>query len=120
MAKQMMAGFNRATQMWEYQPVAGAPPETEEGFQAAVMELATLYGWTVYHTWDSRRSGKGFPDLVLGRRGQVIFAELKTAKGTLTSEQLAWIEILTTVPGIEVHVWRPAQFGEIERALRRP
>ena len=37
--------------------------ETEKGFQAAVVELARLRGWLVYHTYDSRRSAKGFPDL---------------------------------------------------------
>lgn len=39
----------------------------ERDFQAAVMELARLLGWRVYHTWDSRKSEPGFPDLVLVR-----------------------------------------------------
>ena len=37
----------------------------ESDFQRAVIEMARLHGWLVYHTHDSRRSAPGFPDLVL-------------------------------------------------------
>ena len=50
---------------------------TEKAFQTAVVELAELCGWKVYHTYDSRRSAPGFPDLVLGpgNRAAVLGAE---------------------------------------------
>ena len=42
---------------------------TEKKFQAAVLQIANMYGWLAYHTHDSRRSAPGFPDLVLVRNG---------------------------------------------------
>ncbi len=38
---------------------------TEADFQGQVVELAQLHRWHVYHTFDSRRSHAGFPDLLL-------------------------------------------------------
>ena len=38
---------------------------TEAQFQEAVVQLARLTGWLVYHTFDSRRSQAGYPDLTL-------------------------------------------------------
>ena len=70
-------------------------PETEDGFKGWVIDLAQARKWLVHHDLPSqRRNGRwstlvegnpGFPDLVLARRGQVIFAELKkeTGKGLL-------------------------------------
>jgi hypothetical protein len=34
---------------------------TERTWQDQVVEAATLFGWAVYHTYDSRRSAPGFP-----------------------------------------------------------
>ncbi len=76
-----------------------------------------------YHTFDSRNSQPGFPDLVLvhPRRGQIIFAELK-AKGTYpTTEQRFWLSALTSAtnnnPNILVVIWRPADRPEVVRIL---
>lgn len=107
------------------------PPISEREFQAQVKELALWNGWLVYHTFDSRRSDAGFPDLVLARGQQLIFAELKSAKGRVTAEQQAWLDALGRVaaalvqPGLPPHVpvrvvmWRPADWDEIEQLLRR-
>jgi hypothetical protein len=35
--------------------------ESEKGFLQAVIDLATLLGWRVYHTHDSRHSQEGWP-----------------------------------------------------------
>ena len=40
---------------------------TETQLQSAIIELARLTGWLVYHTHDSRHSAKGFPDLCMVR-----------------------------------------------------
>ena len=40
---------------------------TEREWQAQVVSAAQALGWTTYHTHDSRRSNKGWPDLVLVR-----------------------------------------------------
>ena len=44
-----------------------------------------------YHTHDSRRSAKGFPDLVLAKNGVVLIVELKTDTGVATPDQVAWL-----------------------------
>ena len=40
----------------------------EAELQRNVLSLAAMTGWLAYHTYDSRRSQAGFPDLVLVRR----------------------------------------------------
>ena len=65
---------------------------------------------------------KGLPDLIMARRGRVIFAELKSTKGKVRPDQQMWLDELTArVPDVthEVYTWRPAdwQSGEIERVL---
>ena len=64
---------------------------TEDQLQAAIIECARLFGWRHYHTFNSRRSVSGFPDLVLLKVPRIIFAELKTATGKLTDDQREWL-----------------------------
>ena len=89
------------------------------------------YGWMVYHTYDSRRSDAGFPDLVMVRGGRVIFAELKYDKGyadwddrkpkrrgKISEAQQAWIDALSNVFGVECYVWKyPDSVDELLRIL---
>ena len=42
---------------------------TEAQLQEMVVARSKALGWLVYHTYDSRRSASGFPDLVLARDG---------------------------------------------------
>lgn len=99
--------------------VPGLPALTEEQFLQQVRDLATLTGWASYHTRDSRKSDRGWPDLVLASRaqGRVIFAELKTATGDVTDDQRAWLSILSSC-GQEATVWRPADLTLIKAILR--
>lgn len=90
---------------------------SERDFQAQVLQLARLTGWRVYHTHDSRRSAPGFPDLVLVRPPMVVFAELKSKGGKLRPEQREWLEALGRCGSVEVRLWRPQDFGEMERTL---
>ena len=92
---------------------------SEKAFMSAVVDLARLTGWLCYHTFDSRRSEAGFPDLVLARGGRLVFVELKTEQGRVTDAQSEWLEALALCPGVEVHVWRPGDWDAIERTLRR-
>lgn len=91
---------------------------TEAQWQQTVVELAKLCGWLVYHTYDSRRSEPGFPDLVLVREQRLVFAELKTDRGRIRPEQQEWLERLHET-GAEVYVWRPRDFELVHRRLRR-
>ena len=90
---------------------------TEAQFQAAVIELATRAGWLTHHEYDSRRSTPGYPDLVLVRAPRVLFIELKTQRGRVRPEQRAWLETLLNCPGVEVALWRPADWQAIEATL---
>jgi hypothetical protein len=119
----------------------------EEAFQQQVIDLAHLYGWRVAHFRPARTDrgwrtpvaadGAGFPDLVLVRDAEIIFAELKTDKGRLRDEQAVWIAALEHVsaalavlmdwaadcaparPAVDVFVWRPSDFDGIHGRLAR-
>jgi hypothetical protein len=93
------------------------PAQTEKSFQAQVEQLAKLYGWKIYHTRYSFRSAAGFPDLVLVRPPRLIFAELKRNTGTVTPEQWNWILTLKEVPGVEVCIWRPENWKDVDGCL---
>jgi hypothetical protein len=90
---------------------------SEKQFMQAIIDLAKFNQWLVYHTFDSRRSAYGFPDLVLVKPPRVIFAEVKSEKGKLTPYQELWLEILGQCPGIETYVWRPKNREKIEWIL---
>lgn len=95
---------------------------TEKDWQRTVVDTAEAFGWRVYHTFDSRRSASGFPDLVMVRRGRLIFAELKSARGRISMEQCVWMMALQTVAHnaevVEAHVWRPRDWPLVEETLR--
>jgi hypothetical protein len=97
------------------------PPQTarqlllamsEQDLQDSVLDLAGRLGWMAYHTFDARRSTRGFPDLVLvhPRTGGLIFAELKDTHRQPTDEQRRWLAALgkrhTAV------LWRPADWAD--------
>lgn len=94
-------------------------PVTEKQLMQAVVELAQLLGYLTYHTYDSRRSNMGFPDLVLARPGRLVFAELKAERGKVSPAQTVWARLLSAAPA-EVFLWRPSDWtsGAIEAALR--
>lgn len=94
---------------------------TEGQLQAKIIQLAQELGWMVYHTHDSRRSQKGWPDLVLlhpGKRRLMIW-ELKSATGQVRPDQKKWLQALGLV-GITAGIRRPADWaaGLVERELR--
>jgi VRR-NUC domain len=96
---------------------------TEKEWQAQLVELARLYGWRCYHTLRSQGSEAGFPDLVLVRPPQLVFAELKTDKGRLSPAQKEWLADLEQVSAgaidVAADVWRPADFDRVHAILRR-
>lgn len=93
-------------------------PIVEKQFLAQVRALAQIRGWREYHTYDSRHSTAGFPDLCMVREGRLIFAELKTEKRAVTKEQLRWLDDLDDVECCEVYVWRPSDWDDIVEILK--
>jgi Holliday junction resolvase len=91
--------------------------ERERDFMDKLLGAAVPAGWMVYHTYDSRRSTAGFPDLVLVKPPVVVFAELKTEKGTPSKAQDEWLEQLGLCTDLSVHLWRPSDWDEIEERL---
>lgn len=89
----------------------------EKDFLAQVIKRAKDRGWLVQHTYDSRRSEPGFPDLVMARGGTLIFAELKSRKGRVSSKQQEWLDALP-VGDVRVYVWRPAELESIKELLK--
>lgn len=93
---------------------------SEKAFQAQVVDLMRLSGFRlVYHTYDSRRSASGFPDLVAVRRPRIIFAELKVASNQPTPAQLDWLDELHQCDAAESYVWWPEDLDDIRRILAR-
>lgn len=90
---------------------------SEADFQATIIEIAHHFRWEPHHQFDSRRSQPGWPDLVLLKPPQAIFAELKTETGKVSAAQARAIEQLADC-GFEVAVWRPSQLDEIIARLQ--
>lgn len=104
--------------------------QTEAQFQAAVIELAQLTGWMVYHARPGRTlngwrtpvsgDGAGWPDLVLvhPRRQLVLYRELKRGPiRKLRPEQEAWHRALTEA-GQDADTWVPEDWALIEATLK--
>jgi hypothetical protein len=90
--------------------------QSERDFSDAVIEYATLCGWKVKRDpmWRPTAASVGFPDLVLARAGNVIFAELKAKTGKVTQAQKEWGGAI----GAQWRVWYPYDWPEIEKVLR--
>lgn len=122
---------------------------SEQHFTEQVIQLARFYGWRAAHFraaqttrgWRTpvQGDGKGFPDLVLVRPPELIFAELKTPRGRLSREQAGWVAALEDVsrglahtraianpfsalepfPVVDVYVWTPDDFDALHGRLAR-
>lgn len=87
----------------------------EKDWQRTVVDLAKQLGWITYHTYNSRRSTHGFPDLVLVR-DRVIYLELKREQGGLTDDQKTWMRKLRAA-GAEAYVARPRDLQQLADVL---
>lgn len=94
---------------------------TEAALQAQVLDLSGRLTFRGYHTFDSRKSVAGFPDLVLvsAARHRCIFAELKKESGKVTAAQRRWLDELRD-SGQEAYLWRPSDLiaGTVLAILR--
>lgn len=90
---------------------------SEKQWQEQVLDVAARYGWRTFHWPDSRRvTAPGWPDLSLLKGDRLLFAELKTRTGRLSTEQRVVLAGLIA-SGQEVAVWRPADLVEVIRIL---
>lgn len=102
----------------------------ERDFLAQVIDLAHKTGWRAAHFrpaktekgWRTavQADGAGWPDLVLVKPPNIIFAELKVGKGTLTEHQAGWLTVLRgsgSSPYIQVKIWFPEDWEEIKEIL---
>ena len=107
---------------------------SEKDFLSTVIEFAQAHGWKVAHfrpgmtgrrvgrdgkpVWVTpvQGDGKGFPDLVLVRKQVLLFVELKSQKGRVSKEQLAWLDALGSTC-VRAYCWRPSYWEKIERIL---
>jgi hypothetical protein len=90
---------------------------TERQWQALVRELANLTGWRTWHQYDSRKSDPGYPDLMLLRPPEAIWAELKTNGGRVSDAQRETTELMIAC-GLETHIWRPRDLTRVHERLR--
>lgn len=83
---------------------------TERDLTRAVIDFAKQQHFLVYHTFLSKWSEAGFPDLCLVRE-RVIWVELKSERGKLSERQMEWLETLKAA-GAETYVWRPEDWPD--------
>jgi hypothetical protein len=100
-----------------------AMPEDE--LQAEIVKAAGYAGFDlIYHTYDSRRSEPGFPDLVmLHRSGRMVVVECKREGKHPTVDQQNWLAGFERLreyamqDAIAVYVARPSNRQDIIDAL---
>jgi hypothetical protein len=103
---------------------------TEAEFTDTVLRWAKVYRWRRFHVRGNTRrliqGDVGFVDLVLVRKGCLIFAELKVGKNKPAPEQEAWLAALReckydpmedVATPIQVYVWYPQMFPAILEIL---
>ena len=74
---------NRAPRILEH----GAPPIKESDILGQVRQYLRLKGWLVYRMQQGLGAHRGFPDLVAVKAGRVLFVEVKTRTGRLSTFQ---------------------------------
>lgn len=93
---------------------------SEASWLREIMDYADKHGWDFEHTFEqrqyARRTGKGWPDLILLRE-RVVWAEAKSMKGMLSREQREVIARLKAA-GQEVYVWKPSDREAMEQVLK--
>lgn len=90
---------------------------TEADFQRKITDLCDWLGLKWHHETDSRKSKKGFPDLVIVGE-KVIFAELKSKRGKVTDSQAEWLSTIQMAGGT-AYVWYPHDWPAIYELLHR-
>ena len=104
---------------------------TERQLSRAVVRLAETLGWRVFVIQNTRaaalrsHTGVGWPDLFMVRKTPVgdaraLAVELKVRGRKPTEAQVAWLDLLDLVDGIDAYIWTDRDWhdGTIESILR--
>ena len=109
---------------------------SERDLKNTIVNFARNCGWLVHHDLPSQRANgswatatqgdSGYPDLVLVHPGNpnrnvpalIIYAELKTQRGKLTTGQQHWLDALQAA-GQTAVVWRPTDLPDVHKKLFR-
>ena len=83
---------------------------THKQMDSMVRKICQLRGFLCYHTHDSRKSDKGFPDWCILMDDEVLYVELKTGKDGLRAEQFNWVARLRQM-GEKAFVVRDEHIG---------
>lgn len=89
---------------------------TENGLKQVVLSLAYANGWAVYHVPQATMrngGGRGYPDLTLARDGEVMWIELKTQGGLLSTDQELWNRALPFAHVIRPSDWHSGRVHEL-------
>ena len=103
----------------------------EKHLLANIIEVAQMAGWLAFHpveaqvrpgVWATNQQGDtGFPDLVLTHpvRGETLFVECKSEKGSLIEGQIKWRDSLQN-SGCEWWLIKPHDFDDLVIRLTHP
>lgn len=96
---------------------------TEDELLLGVTDALTIAGWTWTH---ARRSDQarlmgqpGVPDIIAvsEHRRTMLAWELKTANGTPTYDQVAWLRALRAVRAIDARIVRPSDYDAVVQTI---
>ena len=93
---------------------------TEAQFQRMVRAYLAACGYVVWTFPIMKRTTAGVPDLTFfhpGRPGRLYCWELKRQRGRVRPEQAVAIAHLSTVPGIDARIVRPADWPALREEL---
>ncbi len=95
---------------------------SEAQFQRQVKAVLSTLGYVVWTFPIMKRTTAGVPDLTVwhpNKPGRLWFWELKTEKGRVRPEQVISIAHLSTVPGVDARIVRPADWPALREGLIR-
>ena len=93
---------------------------TEQEMLNQLMAEAGKAGWYAYHTYDSRRSKAGFPDVVLMKPPRMILIELKGPRGHASSDQKMVMQLARECTHIHAGFVWPAGLSDLLAGLWKP
>ena len=93
---------------------------SEKQYQQQIIDFARLNSWLVYHTFDSRHSEGGFPDIIAIRGATLLALEIKGAKAKEPPpDQVAWIGAFQQVRFVHADFVYPRHWEQVAETLQK-